>query len=115
MEDRPRARKQKSSGDVIADCDIHCSVLAQPASWESKKDVSPSGHAAHFRRVALEAFSVMPGHEMTGTDTGVGAIEQKTVGADRLIPVVLDNRWLAEKKRESKRQESGIREMHNVG
>jgi hypothetical protein len=52
---------------------------------------------------------------MTGTDTGVGTIEQEAVGADRLIPVVLDDRRLAEKKCQSKRQKSGIREMDNVG
>jgi hypothetical protein len=115
MEDRPCASQQKSSGDVIADCNIHCSVLAQPASWESKKDVSPSGDAAHFRSVAPEAFSVVSGHKVTGANTGVGAIEKKTVGADRLIPVVFDNGRLPEKKRERKRQESGIRDMHNVG
>ena len=100
---------------MIADCDIHRSVLTQPASWESKEDVSPSGEAAHFRSVALEAFSVTSRHKVTGADTGVGAIEKKTVGADRLIPMVLNNGRLSEKKRESKRQESGIREMDNIG
>src|ERR1700689_2955834 len=114
MVDRPCARKQKSSGDMIADCDIHCSVLAQPASWESKQDVSPSGEAAHFRDVAIEAFSVSSRHEVTGADTGVGAIEKNTVGADRLIPMMLNNSRLSEKIRECKRQESGIRDMENI-
>jgi hypothetical protein len=52
---------------------------------------------------------------MAGTDTGVGTIEEKAVGAYRLIPVVLNHRRLAEKKRESERQESGIRDMDYVG
>ena len=115
MVDRPCARKQKSSGDVIADCDIHCSVFAQPASRERKEDISPSGEAAHFRGVALEAFSVLSCHEVTGADAGVGAIKKETVGADRLIPMMLNNGRLSEKISESKRQESGIRDMDNIG
>jgi hypothetical protein len=90
-------------------------VLTQPSSWESKEDVSPSGEAAHSRSVAREAFSVLSGHKVTGAHTGVRAIEKKTVGADRLIPMVLNNDWFFEKKRESKRQQSGIREMDNIG
>ena len=43
----------------------------------------------------------MPCHEMAGTDTRVRAVEQNPVGTNRLVPVVLNNRRLAEKPRES--------------
>src|SRR5271154_4095886 len=102
MHDRARAGKQKSSGDMIADRNVHRNALAEPASWKSKNDVSPSGSVTHFCRIALDTFSVMPCHKMTRTHAGVGAIEQYAIGADRLIPVMLNHHRLATKKSESK-------------
>src|ERR1700679_681219 len=115
MNDRARAGKQKSSGDMIADRNVHRNALAEPASWESENDVSPRGREAHFCGIALDTFSVMSCHKMPRTHAGVGAIEQHAIGADRLVPVMLNHHRLATKKSESERQQSGIRDMHNVG
>src|ERR1700733_285242 len=103
MNDRARTRKQKSSGDMIADRNVYRNVFAEPAPWESKNDVSQRGRKAHFCRIALDTFSVMPCHKMTGTHAGVGAIEQYAIGADRLVPVMLNHHWLATKKSDSER------------
>src|SRR5712692_12092573 len=89
-----RARQRDSSPDVMARDHIDGGLASKPPAWKGKHQTPETLCPSEAAGIALDAFSVVPGHEMTGANSVVRPVKQKAIRANRLVPMVLYHRRL---------------------
>lgn len=109
MVDRLRERQGNTRGHVIGDRNICRDALAKPSSHECKQQVSRSVESAHSRFAAGNTFPVITSHEISGANVIARLVKEQAIGADSMVAVMLDDRWLAQKPCSRKRNQCRIR------